>query len=94
MELLNLLNINYVQLIWVLVAAFLIGFSKTGISGVSMISIPILAAAFGGKESTGVVLPILITADIFAIAFYRRHVEWGNIKKVLPGHCRSCDWRF
>lgn len=84
MELLNLLNINYMQLILVLVAAFLIGFSKTGISGVSMISIPILAAVFGGKESTGVVLPILIAADIFAITFYRRHVEWSNIKKVLP----------
>ena len=84
MELLNLLNINYMQLILVLVAAFLIGFSKTGISGVSMISIPILAAVFGGKESTGVVLPILIAADIFAITFYRRHVEWSNIKRVLP----------
>lgn len=84
MDLLNLLNVNYVQLIWVLVAAFLIGFAKTGISGVSLISIPVLAAAFGGKESTGVILPILIVADIFAITLYRRHAKWSDIKKVLP----------
>lgn len=84
MNFITLFDITFLQLIWVAIAAFLIGFSKTGISGSAMIAIPILAVAFGGKESTGVILPMLVTADIFAITFYRRHVEWSNIRKVLP----------
>ncbi len=36
-----------------ILAAFLIGFSKTGIGGMLMLVIPILADAFGGMQSTG-----------------------------------------
>jgi hypothetical protein len=32
-----------------------------------MIIVPVMAMIFGGKASTGVLLPILITADIFAV---------------------------
>ena len=52
--------------------AFLIGMSKTGIQGVVMLSIPIMALAFGAKESTGVILPMLCFADIIAVVYYRR----------------------
>lgn len=83
MNLLNILDITYVQFLWVALAAFFIGFSKTGISGAAMMSIPILASVFGGRESTGVILPMLIAADIFAITFYRRNANWSNIRKVL-----------
>jgi len=46
-------------------SALLIGMSKTGISGAGMAMIPIMAAIFGGKLSTGIVLPMLSMADIF-----------------------------
>ena len=54
---------------WALIAlcAILVGMSKTGVPGVSMIIVPVMAMIFGGKASTGVLLPILITADIFAV---------------------------
>lgn len=84
MDFLNTLGLDAQQWVWVISAAFLIGFSKTGIGGVSMLSIPILATVFGGKESTGVILPMLIAGDILAVIFYRRHVEWSNIRKMLP----------
>lgn len=43
-----------------------------------------MAMIFGGKASTGVLLPILITADIFAVLYYHRHAEWKPLLKALP----------
>jgi len=48
-----------------------------------MLVIPILAGVFGGKESTGIILPMLIVGDIFAVWYYNRHTEWNDIKKLL-----------
>lgn len=71
---------------WALIAmcAILIGMSKTGVPGVSMVVVPIMAMIFGGKASTGVLLPILITADLFAVIYYHRHAEWKPLLKALP----------
>ncbi|HWS00241.1 MAG TPA: sulfite exporter TauE/SafE family protein [Prolixibacteraceae bacterium] len=71
---------------WVLIGtcAILIGMSKTGVPGVSMIVVPVMAMIFGGKASTGVLLPILITADLFAVIYYHRHAEWKPLLKALP----------
>lgn len=62
----------------------LIGMSKMGVPGVSMIVIPILAMIFGGKPSTGVLLPILIMADVFGVVHYHRHANWKYLLKALP----------
>ena len=73
-----------VQWLWVIVAAFLVGFSKTGISGFTMLVIPILATVFGGKDSTGIMLPMLIIGDVFAVLYYQRHAKWKDIVRLLP----------
>ena len=83
LDLLNFFNFSQLQLILVIIAAFLIGFSKTGLSGMLMLVIPILADAFGGMQSTGIILPILIVGDLFAVGNYRRHIDWGNIRKLM-----------
>jgi uncharacterized protein len=57
-------------------AALMIGFSKTGVPGFGMLSVPVLAVAFGGRASLGTMLPMLIVADLFAIGWYRRHARW------------------
>jgi uncharacterized membrane protein YfcA len=49
-----------------------------------MIVVPTLAMIFGGKASTGVLLPILIIADLFAVTWYHRHAEWKPLLKALP----------
>jgi len=72
------------QWVWVIISAFLVGFSKTGISGFMMPVIPIIASVFGGKESTGVILPLLLIGDVFALYYYNRHAKWNDIKKLLP----------
>ncbi|WP_160724289.1 sulfite exporter TauE/SafE family protein [Bacillus sp. USDA818B3_A] len=80
----SLFHLSGSEWIWIIVAAVLIGFSKTGISAFSMPVIPIIALIFGGKESTGMILPLLIIGDIFAIYYYNRHADWKDIKALLP----------
>ena len=58
--------------------------AKTGLSGVGMLVVPVLAGIFGGKPSVGLLLPILVFADIFAVKYYNRHADWKYILKVLP----------
>lgn len=84
MEIIHMFNLSMMQWTCLIIAAFLVGFSKTGISGFMMPVIPILASIFGGKESTGVILPLLIIGDVFALYYYNRHADWKNIKKLLP----------
>jgi uncharacterized protein len=71
---------------WVLAltAAFVVGISKAGIKGVAIINVTLMALAFGAKESTGLVVPLLIFADIFAVVYYNRHTQWKYIIRFLP----------
>lgn len=71
---------------WVLffLCAIFIGMSKVGVPGVSLIVVPVLAIIFGGKASTGVLLPMLMMADIFGVGYYHRHAEWKYLWKLLP----------
>ena len=71
---------------WILIffAAFIIGLTKGGIKGVDMLSVTIMAIVFGSKSSTGIVLPLLCFADIAAVAYYKRHVQWKYFWKITP----------
>lgn len=84
MELLSALHISALEWIIILVCGMLIGMSKVGVPGVSMIVVPALAFIFGAKQSTGVLLPILMMADLFGVAYYRRHANWNHLIKVIP----------
>ena len=84
MDLLSPFELTPLQ--WILMAfcGMLIGMSKVGVPGVSLVVVPVLAFIFGGKQSTGVLLPILMMADLFGVGYYRRHAQWGYLIKILP----------
>jgi uncharacterized membrane protein YfcA len=65
-------------------AALLVGISKTGVPGIGMLVVPMLAGAFGGRPSIGIMLPMLIMGDCFAVAWYRRHAQWDRLIGLLP----------
>ena len=65
-------------------AGLCIGMSKTGVQGMMLLIVPYLAMAFGAKESTGVILPMLCMADIMAVAYYKRIADWKTVAKLLP----------
>ncbi|MBK1856024.1 sulfite exporter TauE/SafE family protein [Verrucomicrobiaceae bacterium 5K15] len=67
--------------IWMLaaIAAFCIGVSKAGFSGISLISVFILADVFGAKESLGFALPMLIMADLMVYPAFRKYASWKSV---------------
>ena len=71
---------------WVLAltATFVIGISKAGIKGIEIINVTLMALAFGAKESTGLIVPLLIVGDAFAVIYYNRHAQWKYIVAFLP----------
>ena len=84
MEFLTSMHINAFEWSIIMACGMLIGMSKVGVPGVSMIVVPALAFIFGAKQSTGVLLPILMMADLFGVAYYRRHANWNHLVKVIP----------
>ena len=66
------------------ISALFTGMTKTGINGLGLVIVPLMALAFGARESTGVLLPMLIMADIFAVIYYHRMARWSFIFRVLP----------
>lgn len=71
---------------WILAffAALVLGISKSGIKGIAILIVTLMALVFGSKESTGLIVPLLIVGDIFAVIYYNRHAQWGYILRFLP----------
>ncbi|RMG88032.1 MAG: sulfite exporter TauE/SafE family protein [Bacteroidetes bacterium] len=67
-----------------LLAAFIVGLAKAGIKGITVLLVTLLAFIFGGKASTGILLPMLTVGDIFAIWYYNKHAQWHYLWKLLP----------
>lgn len=72
------------QLLALLGAAFFIGAAKAGLKGFTMLAVPLLALNFGTKASTGLLVPILIVADVLAVLYYRRDANWTYVWRLLP----------
>ncbi|HZK54304.1 MAG TPA: sulfite exporter TauE/SafE family protein [Desulfosporosinus sp.] len=72
--------ISGVELVWI----YSICFICPHYNGFLMLVIPIMADVYGGKESTGIILPMLLVGDVFAVWYYNRHTKWSNIRKLLP----------
>ncbi|WP_327112229.1 sulfite exporter TauE/SafE family protein [Streptomyces sp. NBC_01341] len=72
------------QLAALAAASTLVGFSKTAVSGANTISLAVFAAVLPARESTGVLLPILIAGDTLAVLVYRRHAHWPTLLRLFP----------
>lgn len=77
-------ELSYLSLTTLLLVGLLIGMAKTGVHGTGMIAVPLLAAVFGGKLSSGLMLPMLIMADFFGVRYYHRHAEWPHLWRLFP----------
>src|ERR1700730_4430701 len=63
------------------------GISKAGFAGLSLLHVMIFALLSGARDSTGIVLPMLIVGDVFAIAAYRQLARWDYLRRMLPPAC-------
>ncbi len=64
--------------------ALLLGIAKSGIKGLAVLIVTGLALVYGARESTGILMPLLICGDILAVIYYKRHVKWIYLVKLLP----------
>src|SRR5690554_2721803 len=79
-----LLELDWTHLLLVVLCASLIGISKTGLPTLGILVVATMATIFPARESIGIVLPMLITADIIAVTYYRRSVNWKTLFTLLP----------
>ena len=70
---------------WLLlaIAALGIGITKSGFSGVSMVHVILFAMVFQARDSTGIVLPMLIAGDVFAMFIYGKHANWKYVRRMM-----------
>lgn len=71
----------------VVIAAFCAGVSKAGLAGVGLLGVTFMAAAVPGRSSSGIVLPLLIFADVMAASTFREHVQWSQIRRLAWPIC-------
>ena len=79
-------HMNLMAWQWTLLAlgAFFTGLSKTGIAGLGVLAVALFANALPARLSTGALLPLLLCADLFGLAFFRKHADWSHLWKLFP----------
>lgn len=78
------MDLGTVEYIYIGMAALLVGFTKTSVGGVGILAVLLMALAIPGKASPGVLLPMLIAADIMAVIYYRRSCQWPVLLRLMP----------
>jgi uncharacterized membrane protein YfcA len=63
-------------------AALFVGVAKTGLPGSGLVAIPLIALVVDGRLIPGATLPLLLVADLFAVAWYRRHTRWDLLRPL------------
>lgn len=67
------------------VCALLIGMAKTGVPGVATLTVPLMVLTVGdARFAAAWTAPVLITADVFAVAYWRRHTETRALFRLIP----------
>jgi hypothetical protein len=91
-EILDLLDFITEANVLAVLTAILVGVAKTGVSGMAILVVPLIAMVFPAKESVGALLPMLIAGDILAVIYYRQHAQWGRLVKLVPALRSGCWW--
>jgi uncharacterized protein len=67
-------------------SSLLVGLSKTGLPGVSILGIVLMTEAYpnDARYSVAAIVPILLAGDVFAVAWFRRHADWARLVRLLP----------
>lgn len=72
---------------WMLgvLCAFMIGAAKTGVPGVGALMVPLMVLAVGdARHAAAWTAPVLITGDIFAVLYWRRHADVKKLFSLVP----------
>lgn len=67
-----------------LAAACLTGLAKTVLPGAATIAVALFAAVLPAKESTGVMLVLLLVGDVLAVWSYRHDADVTMLRRLIP----------
>ena len=79
-----MISLEWWQWLVAICGAIFIGLSKTGIPGVGIFSVALFTLVYPTADSPGLVLPLLIAADIVAVKAYHRHAQWKHLWRLFP----------
>jgi uncharacterized membrane protein YfcA len=65
-------------------AAFLMGLSKGGLPMIALLAVPLMSLFMAPAVAAGLLLPIYIVADMYAVYLFRRAFSVRNLKILLP----------
>src|SRR5499425_223611 len=67
------------------VSAFAIGVAKTGMPGLGSFLAPLMVLVVGdSRYAAAWTLPILSTADVFAVLYWRKHADARKLFSLIP----------
>jgi uncharacterized membrane protein YfcA len=64
------------------IAALVVGLSKTALPGAGLLSVPLIATIVEGRMIAGASLPLLLCADVFAVRWYQHHTRWDLLRPL------------
>jgi uncharacterized membrane protein YfcA len=65
--------------------ALMIGVAKTGMPGLGTVVVPLMVITVGdARYAAAWMLPVLSTADVFAVIYWRRHTEARKLLSLVP----------
>jgi uncharacterized membrane protein YfcA len=79
-----MLDLDPVGWLVVVLCATMVGITKTGIPGLGILVVPLMADVLPPRSSVGVLLGILILADLFAAGYHRHNAKWRHVLRLLP----------
>lgn len=76
-------NVVYVAVI-IAILGFMIGIAKGGFGGLGALLTPLLALVLPVASAVGVLLPMLMVGDVFAVSMYWKEWDSDLVKRMLP----------
>lgn len=80
------MNFTWVSYVLGVCSAVLVGFSKTGLPGVSIPAILLMTEACpnDARASVVAILPVLLVGDLFAVVWFHHHANWPRLWRLFP----------
>lgn len=66
------------------IAAFMVGLSKGGMSLLGVMAVPIMALVISPVAAAAMLLPIFVVSDMFGLWSYRREFDARNLRILVP----------
>ena len=86
-----MLELSLLHWVLLIMGSWLTGLAKGGVPGAGIVTVAVFAWVLdqagiedGIRRSVGLLLPVLVAADVVAVLIYRRFADWRHLLRLLP----------